>query len=105
MYSTQSTSSNLQLPRLSLMKCLKVLQTISHQWMEIGIRLRIEIGRLHQIEKEGNGDCQLCLRYMLRVWLSRDDPPSSWAQLADALDNMHGNEHIASLIRDEYITI
>ena len=84
------------------MKCLKVLQTISHQWMEIGIGLRIEIGRLHQIEKDENGDCQRCLRYMLRVWLSRNNPPSSWTQLADAIDDMHGSEHIASLIRDEY---
>ena len=74
---------------------------VANEWEDLGILLGINDGQLKQIKSDNAGDSKACLREMLRVWLSRVDPPPSWSAMADALDTL-GHEDIATRLRSIY---
>ena len=93
------TSAESTKPKIKdLMKELKVAAS---DWEDVGIELELEDSYLKQIKSDNSGDCKVCLREMLRMWLSRVDPPPSWSAIVEALDNL-GHEDIAHHIRTKY---
>jgi hypothetical protein len=77
---------------------LRELRRVANEWEDIGIELDIEEGQLRQIKSDNAGECNACLREMLRAWLSRVAPPPSWSAMADALDSL-GHQDIATHLR------
>ena len=61
-----------------------LLQEVKH-WHNIGSLLEISEPTLEQIEERYPGDCQQCVREMIKSWLKQVDPPPSWKDLADAV--------------------
>lgn len=57
----------------------------------------LEVGdrQLRQIKLDNN---KACLHKMLRVWLSRVDPPPSWSDVAEALEFLK-HEDLATNLR------
>ncbi|MCG8622335.1 MAG: death domain-containing protein, partial [Proteobacteria bacterium] len=54
-------------------------------WHNIGSLLEISETTLEQIEADYPGDCQQCVREMIKSWLKQVDPPPSWKDLAEAI--------------------
>ena len=80
---------------------LKELKVAASDWEDIGIELEIADSNLKQIRSNNSGDSKACLREMLRMWLSRVDPPPSWSAIVEALDNLE-HQDIAQHIRTKY---
>ena len=70
-------------PKLST--SLKFLLPEAKHWHNIGSLLEIPEPTLEQIETSYPGDCQQCVREMIKSWLKQVDPPPSWKDLADAV--------------------
>ena len=70
-------------PKLST--CLKLLLPEARHWHNIGSLLEVPELTLEQIEADYPGDCQQCIREMIKSWLKQVDPPPSWKNLADAV--------------------
>ena len=70
-------------PKLST--CLKFLLREAKHWHNIGSLLEISETTLEQIEADYPGDCQQCVREMIKSWLKQVDPPPSWKDLAEAV--------------------
>ena len=87
------------IPELKVL--LRELRKVANEWEDIGIELDIEEGQLRQINADKGGDSKACLREMLRVWLSRVAPPSSWLAMAVALDTL-GHQDIATQLKSKY---
>ena len=78
---------------------LKELYTkVADKWEDIGILLGIKDGQLKAINAK---DSTSCLREMLRIWLSRVDPPPSWSAIAEAVEFL-GDENLATYLRSKY---
>ena len=73
---------------------------VADQWEDIGIQLGIEDGLLRQV-KADNETSGRCLREMLRIWLTRVDPPPSWPAIIDAL-NVLGEDSLAQHLKETY---
>ena len=73
----------------------------SDMWEDIGILLGIKDGQLKQIRTDNANDSRSCLREMLRIWLSRVDPPPSWSAIAEAVEFL-GDENLATHLRSKY---
>ena len=71
-------------PKLST--CLKFLLPEAKHWHNIGSLLEISETTLEQIEADYPGDCQQCVREMIKSWLKQVDPPPSWKDLAEAVE-------------------
>ena len=71
-------------PKLST--CLKFLLLEAKHWHNIGSLLEISETTLEQIEADYPGDCQQCVREMIKSWLKQVDPPPSWKDLAEAVE-------------------
>ena len=71
------------------------------KWENIGILLGIDDGQLKVIKSNTPSDNIACLREMLRIWLSRVDPPPSWSAIAGALEHL-GDENLADHLRSKY---
>ena len=71
--------------KLSTKNCLKFLLPEAKHWHNIGIFLEVPEPTLEQIESDYRGDCQQCVREMIKRWLKQVNPPPSWKALADAL--------------------
>ena len=71
--------------KLSTKHCLKFLLPEAKNWHNIGIMLEIPEQTLEQIEAHYPGDCQQCVREMIKSWLKQVDPPPSWKDLAEAV--------------------
>ena len=71
------------------------------KWENIGVLLRIDDGQLRVIKSNNTSDSISCLREMLRIWLSRVDPPPSWSAIAGALERL-GDENLATHLRSKY---
>ena len=70
-------------PKLST--CLRFLLPEAKHWHNIGSLLEISETTLEQIEADYPGDCQQCVREMIKSWLKQVDPPPSWKDLAEAV--------------------
>ena len=71
---------------LSAINCLKFLLPVAKHWHNIGVLLGIDPDlTLEQIEADYPGDCQQCVREMIKSWLKQVDPPPSWKDLAEAV--------------------
>ena len=77
---------------------LKELYTKASEWMNIGVFLGIEIGKLDTIGTAENHKPQNCLREMLRIWLNRISPPPSWTAIAEAVEQI-GDQSLADQLR------
>ena len=84
-----------------LQDLLKELYTNASEWMNIGVFLGIEIGKLDTIKTAENHKPQNCLREMLRIWLNRVPPPPSWAAIADAVERID-DQNLADQLRTKY---
>ena len=71
-------------PKLST--CLRFLLPEAKHWHNIGSLLEISETTLEQIEADYPGDCQQCVREMIKSWLKQVDPPPSWKDLAKAVE-------------------
>ena len=80
---------------------LRELFTNAAEWMNIGVFLGIEIGKLDTIGTAENHKPQNCLREMLRIWLNRVSPPPSWAAIAEAVELL-GDQKLADQLRTKY---
>jgi BMFP domain-containing protein YqiC len=79
----KSNRSQQTKPKLST--CLKFLLLEAKHWHNIGSLLEISEQTLEQIEADYPGDCQQCVREMIKSWLKQVDPPPSWKDLAEAV--------------------
>ena len=70
-------------PKLST--CLKLLLPEAKHWHNIGSLLEVSETTLEQIEADYPGDCQQCVREMIKSWLKQVDPPPSWRDLTEAV--------------------
>ena len=70
-------------PKLSTY--LKFLLPEAKHWHNISSLLEIPEPTLEQIEENYHGECQQCVREMIKSWLKQVDPPPSWKDLADAV--------------------
>ena len=71
--------------------CLKFLLSEAKHWHNIGILLAVPESTLEQIETDYPGDCQQCVREMIKSWLKQVDPPPSWKDLAQAVSTVNPN--------------
>lgn len=71
------------------------------RWDDIGIELEVNDDQLVQMRRDYSGDNRCCLKEMLRIWLKQVDPPPSWSDIVDALDNL-GNKELATKLRSKY---
>ena len=69
---------------LSTKNCLKFLLPEAKNWHNIGIMLGIPEQTLEQIQADYPGECQQCVREMIKSWLKQVSPPS-WKDLAEAV--------------------
>ena len=65
---------------------LKELYNKASKWMNIGVLLDIDTGRLNAIKTAENHAPDDCLREMLMIWLTKVSPPPSWEAIADAVE-------------------
>ena len=74
---------------LSPKHCLKLLLPEAKNWQIIGTFLDIPEQILDQIESDHRGNCQRCVREVIKSWLKLDDPPPSWKNLAEAVHEVN----------------
>ena len=65
---------------------LRILLPVSSQWMNIGVMLSLNHGRLTAIETRCRGVPDNCLREMLNDWLQQTSPPPTKSALVDAVE-------------------
>ena len=63
--------------------------------------LNIEEGHLSRINADRGSDSESCLREVLRIWLSRVDPPPTWSAMVKAIESA-GNPELARDLRTKY---
>ena len=80
---------------------LKELYNKASEWINIGVFLGVDTGRLNAIRIAENHIPQNCLREMLMIWLMRVSPPPSWAAIADAIEVL-GDQNLADQLRTKY---
>ena len=68
-----------------LAKALKLLIPVAKEWQNIGTILELKEEDLESIADHSNSDTN-CLREMLKLWLSQEDPVPSWEALAETLE-------------------
>jgi len=80
------------------------LHGISSKWYNLGIQLRVDVGELDSIKKEGLVPVD-CLREMLKIWLKQVDPHPTRNALITALKSRVINEQqLASHLEKEHTT-
>ena len=81
------------------------LHDISSKWYNLGVQLRIKLGDLDNIKKEGLVPVD-CLREMLRIWLKQVDPHPTRSALIKALIQPVINEQqLANQLQKKYTTV
>ena len=75
------------------------------KWYDVGVELLVSPDTLDAIKKNERGICEACFREMLKEWLRRPKPCSTWAELAKALTRspMIGYGHLADKIPPQSI--
>ena len=93
-----------QLPQQRSVPTLKLLQRelykVADKWEDIGIQLDIDEDLLCKVKSDNHGD-KNCLREMLRIWLKRESPQSSWTDLAEGLEYLE-EEDLAKKLKEKY---
>jgi len=78
------------------------LHGTSSKWYNLGVQLRIKLGDLDNIRREGLTPVD-CLREMLKIWLKQVDPYPTRNTLITALKRPVINEHqLASQLEKKY---
>ena len=57
------------------------------KWHNIGLNLRIKPGTLDTIDVNYRGQCEDCIREVLKEWLKRVEPRPTWDALQEALNS------------------
>ena len=70
-------------PTLPMM--MRILLPVSSQWMNVGVMLPLNHGRLTAIETRCRGIPNDCLREMLSEWLQQINPRPTKSALVDAV--------------------
>jgi len=70
----------------STKSCLRLLLPEAKQWHNIGVLLGVTESKLEQIEADYPGNCQECVREMIKSWLKIVDPKPTWKDLAEAVE-------------------
>ena len=87
-----------------LVNVLEELLDVSHKWYNIGLKLKVSLGKLDNIEYK-ELDSHTSMRKMLACWLKQIDPLPTWEALADALESrMIGEPKLAQDLRSKYCT-
>ena len=63
------------------------LLPLAHEWQSIGILVRVERNILQNIRREEQG-VRDCLSSMLSEWLKIVDPPPTWKNIVDAVQQL-----------------
>ena len=74
---------------------------VAAKWHNLGIMLEIDDGELSKVKSDNAGNCDDCLREMLKIWLKKIDPKPSWSSMAEVLKDL-GEESFAEHIRKTY---
>ncbi len=76
------------------------MQDARSKWYHIGLELRISPNDLDAIKKEYN-DLEDALTETLKIFLKKENPKPTWAQLADALGTKSvGYGYLVERVRD-----
>ena len=73
------------------------LQCISEKWKKVGFLLNLEKKKLVEVEKHGT-DAHSCMMEMLEVWLAREQPLPTWADIIQVLKFLK-HEELALTLR------
>ena len=79
----------------------ELLTKVASKWMNIGILLDIEQGKLKTVKADHGSDSESCLREMLQIWLNQVEPSPTWSAMAKAIKSV-GNPELASDLRTKY---
>ena len=72
-------------------------------WEYIGMKLKVNQGKLDAIKKDNPGSSKDCLKCMLSAWLKSVNPRPSWEALADALkSSLVGEERLSEEVKVKY---
>jgi len=80
---------------------LEEILDISAKWYQLGLQLKVKIGRLESIQVQSSDpECQLL--EMLKTWLTTSEN-TSWKDLTDALKfRSVGASHLAGVLEAKY---
>lgn len=75
-------------------KELRIIQSISYKWYDIGIFLEIDSALLKGWQKQYSHDCMECCRTVLEHWLNNPckSYPHTWDGVCRLLDNVQFGE-------------
>ena len=75
----------------SLVTIVDTIHTLTAQWFNLGLALRVSYSELKQIESNFQRDSLRCLTEMVEMWLKNSSHPS-WRKLTSALrsPSVHG---------------
>ena len=88
----------------SLKAALDSISTLTAEWFNLGVALRLSSDTLREIEYNHRGDARRCLTEMVIAWLQmKDNSQPSWQSLASALCSPLVNRiEIATMIAAEH---
>ena len=84
---TETTSSLFLSATPTLREALKLLLPLAYDWQTIGVMLNLDNNELKCIDLDCSRVARHCLREMLNLWLKRAIPPTTWEELARALED------------------
>jgi len=85
-----------------LKEVLDKLFGVSNKWYDIGLQLLLHADTLDNIEANSSST-QHCLREVLKKWLRRVNPYSTWKAVIDALKSaVVGEQMLAQQLEDLY---
>ena len=73
------------------MTIVDTVHTLTAKWFNFGLALGLSFNALDQIESNHPKDSLRCLTEVIKTWL-RNNPQSSWQELASALSSPSVNE-------------
>ena len=83
-----------------LPEALKLLIPVAKEWRNIGTILKLKKVDLKSIATDEDNDTVAnCLREMLTLWLSQEDPVPSWEVLAEAVEPF--SDQVAAKVKSQ----
>ena len=79
----------------------ELLTKVASKWMNIGIMLDLEQGKLKTVKADHGSDSESCLREMLQIWLNQVDSPPTWSAMAKAIESI-GDSELAKDLKTKY---
>ena len=74
---------------------------LADKWKTIGLYLEIPKGKLAGITEKYHNDPQRCLVEMFEIWLEQVHPPSTWANMIEAVEFL-GECQLGKELREKY---